>query len=153
MTAATRTRRRWTTWNTDAASPPQPRRLRLQNCSKRLIFERHMCGSRRSKRSVPGIEPGTSCTRSRNHASRPNGRFTMWHKRAHTESVAKSLSKIRRFSDCFCCPPRPWHGTGTYPLPVAAHHPHPPAASNKCSKSKTNKCSKSKTYCICKTRA
>jgi hypothetical protein len=26
-----------------------------------------------TKRSVPGFEPGTSCTQSRNHTTRPNG--------------------------------------------------------------------------------
>ena len=29
-------------------------------------------GTRRVQRAVPGIEPGTSCTRSRNHTTRPN---------------------------------------------------------------------------------
>jgi hypothetical protein len=28
-------------------------------------------------RSVPGFEPGTSCTRSRNHTTRPNGRWKL----------------------------------------------------------------------------
>ena len=30
--------------------------------------------NKKAFRSMPGIEPGTSCTRSRNHASRPHGR-------------------------------------------------------------------------------
>ena len=33
---------------------------------------RNICKTRAG--SIPGIEPGTSCTRSRNHTSRPNGR-------------------------------------------------------------------------------
>jgi hypothetical protein len=30
--------------------------------------------AKRFSRSVPGFEPGTSCTQSRNHTTRPNGR-------------------------------------------------------------------------------
>lgn len=31
--------------------------------------------AQKNKRSVPGIEPGTTCTRSRYHTSRPNGQL------------------------------------------------------------------------------
>ena len=43
-------------------------------------------------RSIPGIEPGTSCTRSRNHTSRPNGR----HRRVSLHNPQSNTSKIKK---------------------------------------------------------
>ena len=40
--------------------------------------------------SVPGFEPGTSCTQSRNHATRPNGQTKI----ILTPAVPKTLSNI-----------------------------------------------------------
>ena len=39
------------------------------------------------KRSVPGFEPGTSCTQSRNHTTRPNGH-------THSTTVHKNILNL-----------------------------------------------------------
>ena len=51
----------------------------------------------KAKRSVPGIEPGTSCTRSRNHTSRPNGRhFKKCKNSLHDHSIIlQAISHLR----------------------------------------------------------
>ena len=49
-------------------------------------------------RSAPGFEPGTSCTRSRNHTSRPSGRSSYHFSHIYkSRSVTLSLIIIKHF--------------------------------------------------------
>ena len=46
------------------------------------------------KRACPGVEPGTSCTRSKNHTTRPTGRTSVVYRKKKSKKTPQLLPHL-----------------------------------------------------------